>query len=234
MSGRRAAPPDPRDVAATYDAGADGYDARHAADPRRAHRAATLDRLQLAAIGGAQEVLELGCGTGRLLAQVTAPRRVGVDVSAGMLHHAAARGLAVVRADAHALPFADRRFDAVLAGKGVFRYLDPGRAFDECARVLRPGGRLVVHLYGGRTWTIARRAPASRRARVDLFEPADVDEIVAPAAAAGLGAVAIHRLRSIRVRPYLLEIPAWIDRAVPAQLWSHLVVVLQRTSAAAR
>ena len=231
------AAPDPREVGEDYDEGADGYDARHAADPRSARRSAVMDRLQVAAIGGAQEVLEVGCGTGRLLAQVAAPRRIGIDVSRGMLRHAAARGLAVARADAHALPFGDGKFDAVLAGKGVFRYLEPARAFGECARVLRPGGRLVVHLYAGRTWS-PRRMAAPRRTGTaagaaegsGLFEPGDVDEIVAPARAAGLEPVAIHRLRSIRIRPYLLEIPAWIDRAVPAQLWSHVIVALQRVA----
>lgn len=211
-----------------YDASADGYDARHAADPRSARRTAALDRLQLAAIGGAQEVLEVGCGTGRLLAQAAAARRVGVDVSAGMLRHAAARGLAVALADAHELPFPDRRFDAILAGKGVFRYLDPARAFAECARVLRPGGRLVVHLYGGRTWSPRRRVA---RTAAGWFEPTAVGEVVAPAGAAGLAPVAVHLFRSVRVRPYLLEIPAWLDRAAPAQLWSHVVAVLQRTHA---
>ncbi|MCA9674618.1 MAG: class I SAM-dependent methyltransferase, partial [Myxococcales bacterium] len=70
-----------------------------------------MDEVQLAATRGARAVLELGCGTGRLLAQVDAPVRLGIDVAAGMLAHARARGLAVARADAHALPFADDTFD---------------------------------------------------------------------------------------------------------------------------
>ncbi len=224
----RHAPRDPRAVAADYDAGADDYDARHAVDPRTVRRHARIDGIQRAAIGGALDVLEIGCGTGRLLAQVEAPRRTGIDIAAQMLRHAAARGLAVARADAHLLPFRDAAFDAILAGNAVFRYLALPRALAECARVLRPRGRLVVHLHGGRTLSLARlRGLAPQRPGV--FEPAVVAEVLEPAAHAGFAAVAVHRLRSVRMRPYLLEIPAWIDRHVPAQLWSHVVFVLERS-----
>src|SRR5690606_25417886 len=73
------------------------------------------------------------------------------------------RGLAVVRADAQALPFADGSFDAILAPRGLFRYLDYERAFQECARVLAPGGRLAVHQYAARTWSLRDLARTSIR-----------------------------------------------------------------------
>src|SRR5690606_28633707 len=105
----------------------------------------------LAAVRGRARILELGVGTGRLLADLArAPgtrTAIGVDVSAAMLAEAARKRLAVARADAHHLPFADARFDAILAGGGVFRYLDTPAALAECARVLVPDGVLAIHQF---------------------------------------------------------------------------------------
>ena len=213
------------EIAAAYDAAAEGYDERHAADAPTRRRTAVVDGLQLAAVRGARRVLELGCGTGRLLAQVEASARIGVDVSPQMLRRAAARGLAVARADAHALPFADGAFDGVIAGKGVFRYLDPDRAFAECARVLAPRGVLALHQYGNRTISLRGRA----RPQPGLQELGSVEDLTAPAARAGLALQGIHLFRSIRIAPYFLRIPAWVDRRSPVQLWGHCVAILARS-----
>lgn len=214
-------------IAADYDAGAAGYDARHG-DPVSRARARVLDAPLLAAARGARRVLELGVGTGRLLAQVDAPVRIGVDVAPAMLAQARPHGLALALADGARLPFAARSFDAVLAGKGVLRYLDPDSALAEAARVLRPAGALAVHLYGARTWTLLGRPPTVAAGRWELASTA---ELVERAAAHGLAALAIHRYRPIRVRPYLLAIPAWLDRRAPVQLWGHCVAVFRRRTA---
>ena len=98
-------------------------------------------------------LLDAGTGTGRML-ELLSPhvkRAVGVDVSPEMLAIARDRLLrenlshAQVRlADTYRLPFADAAFDAVLFHQ-VLHYLDdPGAAVAEAARVLRPGGRLVI------------------------------------------------------------------------------------------
>jgi SAM-dependent methyltransferase len=118
---------DRRAVAAGYDAAADGYDQRHGDRPGRA-RAAAIDRVLLGACRGATRVLEVGVGTGRLLAQVDAPVRIGLDVAPRMLAVARGRGLTVVCADGAAVPFAAGSFDAVIAGKGALRYLAPAVA----------------------------------------------------------------------------------------------------------
>lgn len=211
------------EIAAAYDAAADGYDDRHAADPRGRRRTATLDGLLLDAVGDAAAVLDLGCGTGRLLARLRAPARAGVDVSGGMLARAVARGLPVVRGDAHALPFADASFEGVIAGKGVFRYLDPDRGFAECARVLAPGGTLALHQYGGRTVSL-RGTPA---APPGTWHVARLEELLRPARRAGLTPRRVRVFRSIRIRPYLLEIPAWVDR-LGVQAWNHCIAILAR------
>ncbi len=107
-------------------------------------------RLALAhARGGA--VLELGFGTGELLAEAAAQgwASTGLELSPAM-HAVAARRLAAqglaaprVQAAAQAMPFAPRSFDAVLATFPAPYILDPA-TLAECARVLRPGGRLVI------------------------------------------------------------------------------------------
>jgi SAM-dependent methyltransferase len=206
-----------------YDRAAAGYDERHAATRAARRRAAVLDGLQLRACRGSQRVLEIGCGTGRLLSQVAAPVRIGVDPSRGMLARAAARGLDVAQGDGNALPFADASFDAIVAGKGVFRYLDPARAFRECARVLTPGGVLALHQYGNRTWS----PRGSARAADGVWELGRVGELLDPARAAGFAEKGIYRFRPLRIYPYLLEIPAWIDRRAPVQLWAHVVAILE-------
>jgi SAM-dependent methyltransferase len=216
--GRGRRPPRPAEVAARYDAGAGGYDARHGRETSR-RRFAIIDGPQLALARGAGRVLEIGCGTGRLLAETDARVRIGIDVSAVMARQARQRGLAVALADAHALPFASEAFDAVLAGKGVFRYLDYGRGFAECARVLRPGGRLGVHQYSALTWTprhLLGPKPAAEPLHVE-----DLDELRGPARRAGLRCEQGYLWRSVRFPPYALRIPEW----APGQLWSHCVLV---------
>lgn len=92
-------------------------------------------------------VLDLACGTGDLIQEIrhAGGEPVGVDISAGMLRHAAQRegpgGL--VRADALALPFPESSCDAVVSGFALRNFVGLPAALAECARVLRPGGRFA-------------------------------------------------------------------------------------------
>jgi demethylmenaquinone methyltransferase/2-methoxy-6-polyprenyl-1,4-benzoquinol methylase len=108
-----------------------------------------------AEVGPGDSVLDVCCGTGDLafeLAGRVAPggHVVGCDFSEQMLdlarEKAAARGAAVrfEWADALQLPYDAGRFDAVTVGFGVRNFADRDRGLREMARVLKPGGRLVV------------------------------------------------------------------------------------------
>lgn len=93
-------------------------------------------------------VLDVGTGPGVLLpylaacgAQVTA-----LDISHPMLQQAARKGLAqgLVQADAQHLPFAADRFHQVICFAAFPHFADQLQAAREFARVLRPGGTLVI------------------------------------------------------------------------------------------
>ncbi len=102
-------------------------------------------------IGG--RVLEVGVGTGISLPQYASHLRIfGTDISEAMLRKAKRRvadlhlknveGLAVM--DAEKLEFCDNSFDVVMAQYVVTAVPNPEAALDEFARVLRPGGQLII------------------------------------------------------------------------------------------
>jgi phosphatidylethanolamine/phosphatidyl-N-methylethanolamine N-methyltransferase len=102
-------------------------------------------------IGG--RVLEVGIGTGISLPQYAPHVRIfGTDISEAMLRKAKARvaelrlknveGLAVM--DAEKLEFPDDSFDVVMAQYVVTAVPNPEAALNEFARVLRPGGEMII------------------------------------------------------------------------------------------
>lgn len=135
-------------VATAYDRWAPAYDLVFGRVFRqgRSHAVVAAERA-----GGT--VLEVGVGTGLSLPQYSRTTRlVGVDLSEGMLARARERvralGLSNVEAlrvmDAEALEFPDASFDVVVAQYVVTAVPDPERALDELARVVRPGGEIVI------------------------------------------------------------------------------------------
>ena len=101
-----------------------------------------------------EDALDVGCGTGAVLellhARYPSKHLTGLDLTPGMIDVARAKQLdnvSFVVGDAEALPFEPRSFDAVLCSNSFHHYPHPERFFAEVARVLRPGGRLVLRDY---------------------------------------------------------------------------------------
>lgn len=101
-------------------------------------------------------LLDIGTGTGRLLAQLApwADSATGVDRSPEMLRLARGNLTAngtqtadLVQADMLSLPFADAAFDTIIL-QHVLHFTDsPVAALQEMARILAPGGRLIIADY---------------------------------------------------------------------------------------
>jgi ubiquinone/menaquinone biosynthesis C-methylase UbiE len=96
-------------------------------------------------------VLDLACGTGN---QLVANRSIapgawlcGVDRSAGMLRHSRSKdsGIAWVRADAAHLPLSDGAFDYASCQFAFHHFRDKSTVLAETHRLLRAGGRFVLH-----------------------------------------------------------------------------------------
>jgi trans-aconitate 2-methyltransferase len=122
-------------------------------DPQRGWGIRVLDRLQPCA---GERVLDIGCGTGRLTAEIAARAQrsevIATDVSASMLEQARAYygGIArFTRANGMHLPFVDGSFDAVFSTATFHWIPDHEQLFGEIYRVLKPGGRLVSQCGGG-------------------------------------------------------------------------------------
>lgn len=101
-----------------------------------------------------ERVLDLAAGSGVSTAEFAESGAwcVAADFSLGMLSVGRDRGLPLVAADALRLPFADAAFDAVTISFGLRNLVDTVAGLREMARVVRPGGRLVVCEFSTPTW----------------------------------------------------------------------------------
>jgi demethylmenaquinone methyltransferase / 2-methoxy-6-polyprenyl-1,4-benzoquinol methylase len=105
----------------------------------------------LAAVGPGDRALDVATGTGDLAIELA--RRVGgqgqvvgLDFSEAMLERARVKapGIRFERGDALALPYPDASFDAATVGFGARNFAELDQGLAEMARVVRPGGRVVV------------------------------------------------------------------------------------------
>ena len=162
--------------------------------PEAVVEAAVLDALGARPI---RSLIDLGTGTGRMLGLLAplAVRATGLDSSHAMLSVARAnlerQDLARVdlrQGDIHAPPFARASFDLVVVHQ-VLHYLDdPARALREAARLVAPGGRLLVVDFAPHDLEFLRESQAHRRLGFAA------DQVEGWLADSGLGTLAIRNL----------------------------------------
>ena len=144
-----------------WDSSRDYYAQAQAANPE----AAPERRHLLAWLGAGDRVLDLGAGScENALWLPEGCRYVGFDVSTAALAIAGELGRPGrrVRGDGEALPFRDGAFDAVLSTWALEHLHEPGRTLLEAARVVRPGGYLLVV---GSAWDLPWAMPPSLHPR---------------------------------------------------------------------
>lgn len=143
--------------------------------------------------------VDVGCGTGgaaaRLRRRPEIGRVIALDASETALDHARGYALPLVRGDAFRLPFGDGSVD-VATCFDVWQHLPPGEARGaaaELARILRPGGVVVVRANGRGLW------PDRRELRGDpiLFRPRMLAEALAGAGLVVLASTYANCLPSV-------------------------------------
>jgi demethylmenaquinone methyltransferase/2-methoxy-6-polyprenyl-1,4-benzoquinol methylase len=145
------------EVRAMFDRVAGVYDLLNTVMSAGLHHRWRARAVDFARVGPGSRVLDVATGTGDLaieLARRVAPggEVVGSDFSEVMLDRARAKaGAAPLEvcprfewADALALPYPDGHFDAAAVGFGARNFSDLARGLEEMARVVRPGGRVIV------------------------------------------------------------------------------------------
>ena len=131
-------------------------------------------------VGG--RILEIGVGTGLSFNDYDASTEItGIDISEPMIARARMRaasgrypfvkGLAVM--DAHDLRYDDASFDCVVGQFVITLVADPERVLSECARVVRPGGQIILvnHLYSERGLAAAFERLCAKNARALGLRP---------------------------------------------------------------
>jgi 2-polyprenyl-6-hydroxyphenyl methylase/3-demethylubiquinone-9 3-methyltransferase len=157
-------------------------------------------------------LVDLACGGGLMAPHVArlGYRHVGVDLGLAGLQVARAHGVTVVGGSVLAVPLADGCADVVLAGEVLEHVADHAQVLRECARLLRPGGTLVVDAIAATRLAdliavrIAERLPGGPPP--GLHDPAlfvDRAALIATARQLGLD------LRLVGLRPSVRDLLAW-------------------------
>ena len=151
--------------------------------------------LDLLDLGEPRTVLEVGFGQGRTAAKLVDQGHgvIGVEVSETMVNQARARNrkacadgrAELVPGDGRTVPFGDHTADAAFTVHTIYFMPDPTTTLAEVARVLRPGGRLVVACRVGDDEMPAWMDP-------DVYRIPTIAEIEAMLHAAGFAQITRH------------------------------------------
>ncbi|WP_344488856.1 demethylmenaquinone methyltransferase [Streptomyces enissocaesilis] len=144
----------PDDVSRMFDQAAHRYDLTNTVlSGGRDRMWRTRTREALALCPG-ERCLDVACGTGVSTEELarSGATVVGIDRSPGMVKQGEHRPVTLQVGDALALPFDNASFDAVTIMFGLRNVVDVPAALREMARVVRPGGRLVVCEFSHPTW----------------------------------------------------------------------------------
>lgn len=180
----------------------------------RRHEAAYL--LALPHCRGAR-VLEAGCGEGYGAALIAAEARavIAVDYDALTAGHVARRyrQLAAVRANLVHLPVVDASIDVVVGLQVIEHLWDQPRFLDECARVLRPGGALILSTPNRLTFSPGwvPGTPPLNPFHTRELSPSELASLLPPT-------LALQDLRGLRHGPRLYAMDGRYDGVVAAQL----------------
>jgi SAM-dependent methyltransferase len=173
--------------------------------------------MSAASIVTGARVLDIGCGTGQTTREAARAAgsgvALGVDLSAQMIdlarHRAAEQGIdnaLFEQADAQNHPFSPGSFDIAISRMGTMFFGDPGAAFANIGRAVRPGGRLAVVVWQGpepNEWirelshalAAGRDLPGPRIGAPGPFAQADPGQVEAVLGAAGFSNIVLTPVR---------------------------------------
>ena len=181
-------------------------------------------------------VLEAGCGTGymaRLLAQRYRWRMFPVDLGwDGLTYARANRGQHLTQADITHLPFPDDTFDAVVSLDVIVHFPrgEEGRAMAELARVLKPGGLMVIrvaaldvlrsrhsqHAFERQRFTRGRLVQLARRHGIGVLRASYANSLLLPVA--WLKFRVWEPLSAAPPASGVQMLPTWLDRSLGSPL----------------
>src|SRR6516164_2909099 len=175
-----------------------------------------LVRTLASALPAGGVIADVGNGLGTqdpLIAEVTRPRRlVAVNITQWQLTAGRDRlrqaAAAAVVGDAARLPFADGTLDGVISVEAAFHFRSRRAFFDECFRVLRPGGVLSISDIPVRRWPVTPAEVLSGLTQLRVFGlrpdmAATAGQIAAAARAAGLAEVEVTECGDRVIAPAL-------------------------------